>query len=183
MIWWRIELDSSGAIRSCEQVEANAKNTNLVRFVEASTKAEACSSAKQWWERRKAAQRAARKSLKFERLERGLCLCGKPIAANRSQSRCEGCLNDFNEWRSKQRAGETTPRTAADPVRSRENIRKSNARNFKKRGGSAGVYLRRCLKQFDNLGPEKFRAWLVSEIERRSSGASENQRQTTGDGL
>lgn len=48
MMWWRVELDKAGAILKVEQVEAREKGTSRICFVEANSKAEACSEAKAW---------------------------------------------------------------------------------------------------------------------------------------
>jgi len=158
MNWFRVELDKSGAILKCEQVEAKESGGRYVRFIEASTKAEACSAAKAWHEAKKARNRAGDKVRAELRKKQGLCR--KCTNRARRAGLCEAHHAAAIAAQRRSRTGESTPRPAlsADEAQARA------------RGQCRASPFRVCLRRFDELGPERFRAWLVAEIERRSLG-------------
>lgn len=54
--WWRVELNKDGGISTVTEVEQASKGTRLVCFVQATTRADACSRAKEWWVKRRAVE-------------------------------------------------------------------------------------------------------------------------------
>ena len=160
MKWFRIELDSSGAILQCSEVESKAKGSAHIRYVEANDAASACSFAKQWYHRKLEQSRAS----KADRDSKRLCvarLAGCTGAQAIGHKSCQNCLDVKNaESRESYRAAREA---AGSPAKSTplKRLREPT-------GGS--VKRRIALEAFDRLGPVKFREWLVSEIERVSRG-------------
>lgn len=147
MNWFRVELDKSGAILRCEQVEAKEAGGRFVRFIEATTKAEACSAAKAWHEAHKAKDRARQAAVR---------------RAKAARKECRQCTQKAEKGRrycKDHRGGQSTHR------------------------GGMQVSLQMVLRKFDMYSPKDFRAWLVSEIGRRSIGAPASVGQTAGDGV
>jgi hypothetical protein len=162
--WWRVELDASGAILKCSEVEAAERGTGSVRYIEALSAAEACSYAKAWDARHKAAMRECHAKRYAERKAAGRCVrCGAPGDAGHVL-----CARHRKADAERRRyGGETTPRIKHTPEQALAAHRKVDAR-YQRRNGK-GKPFRKCLKQLDALGPEAFRAWLVAEIERLSN--------------
>lgn len=162
-MWFRIELDKSGAILACTQVEMSEAGGKLVRYVEAETKTEACKGVKAWFADRKAKQERCRVAKQAERKQRGHC------------SRCDrkathGPLCGIHharlqENRRRFREGKTEPRKELTPREAREAYENNRIR----------MALPRVLREFDARGPEAFRAWLVSEISARAPSAFERR--------
>jgi hypothetical protein len=161
MMWWRIELDKSGAIKTCEQVELAAKSTSLVRFVEANSKAEACSDVKSWHRRYLEKARERTRSRIESARAKGMCVGCKARPAKAHRSTCQRCLDQTVKRRRDVRNGAPV-RVLLTPEQAQAHVRESKERARRNR------VLIECLKQFDARGPEAFRAWLVAEIERRS---------------
>jgi len=155
--WFRVELDASGAILSCRPADKAEANGKSVRYIEALTAAEACSEAKAWHRQRIATQERCRKAKAEARKAAGCCArCdAPPVRAGLCKRHHE--MKTANVKASREgRAVPRAPLTAeqARAAYARDHIRAS---------------LPRVLEQFDKLGPEAFRAWLVAEINRRSA--------------
>jgi hypothetical protein len=169
-VWWRVELDKDGSIKTCDAVEASQKGSTYLRFVEAETKAHACTTVKKWYEtkKRNAAVQSARAYA--SRKAAGTCLmCTQPKAPGRAM--CELHLRVHREAEQRRRNGDTSHARPHVPPAIQLAAERERGRVWARaHGGSEGRMMRRCLKQFDALGPEAFRAWLVSEIERRTKG-------------
>jgi hypothetical protein len=148
MNWFRVELDRSGAILRCTQIEAVEENKRLVCYVQAVDKAEACSKAKSW----SAERIAARKATFQRRRDEGKCArCERPAVPG--QKTCSA-------HRPLSAAARANQQAAWDRAAAREAAKEACGE------------LPRILRRFDALGPEKFRSWLVAEIECRSLGGA-----------
>lgn len=157
MIWWRVELDTSGAILKVEQVEYAAQNKRLVRFVEADTKAEACNNAKRWYVAKLARDREIQSTKCKARRDAGLCSkCGRRPGAPR-RIWCTLCLERKAVESRRWRAGLSVPN------HNDENI--AYARR-------AGINAYAALKRFDEIGPVAFRAWLVEKLNARGANVT-----------
>lgn len=171
MRWWRVELGKDGAIKSCEEVEETSKQGRHVRFVEAETKAEACSSAIRWVE----AFRARRREEERRRLARyksiGKCVsCGKPADAG---TKCSACAKKQRERNKRLRVGVRVGTTVLSPEQALENRRKtannSQRKNKDRVASVLGIrvttnVVSRFKRLFDELGPEAFRAKLCEVV-------------------
>lgn len=174
MNWWRVELDASGAILSCEAVEAKTKGTKHVRFVEASSKAEACSFAKAWHEKYKAGLRASHAIRAARCKEAGRCIrctttnvAGSPYCvAHRERSAALRRLSD---------SGQAKARVYLTPAQALAAHRASTAvaaEAGRLRGDLCKIDTPQLIKLLDKLdteGPYALRAWLVETIERRQA--------------
>lgn len=168
-MWWRVELDKTGAILTCDFVADKGKNGGHVIFVESETKVQACSAAKAWHQRKLARVTANQKNRREQLRASGRCTrCRGPMAPERTgKLRCQVCVDAQRLARRDQKAA-GRHRKVLSPEEIRENARICQRR----------INLRRCertwqslLDQFDQLGPAAFRAWLVAEIERRRGTA------------
>lgn len=160
--WFKIEMGADGAILSCTEVEAKGKNGSVTRYYEALSKEGACNRAKEWYAHRAATDRKRYVAAKAT----GLCVCGCGNPPRPGKTTCQAAIDRRELLRLERKAGRPPLRTFhATPEASMAAHRASEQR----RGGSTGSVFRKCLKHFDKLGPEAFRAWLVSEIERRTT--------------
>ena len=156
-MWFRLELDNTGAILSCTEVELAERQNRFVRFVEARDKAEACTSVKQWYERHRQRRRDGDRLGRSLRLMQGKCArCKQPAAPGLTV--CESHRVKENSARKERRRN---PRPKADPmtpqlaylVHHEPQLRAS-----------------RVLYEFDKRGPEGFRDWLVALLRDRLAG-------------
>lgn len=163
MLWWRVTVDKkTGALRSVEQTAERGKDGEFICYVEAASKAGACTAAKAWYVRKTAKEVAYRAARTAERRESGLCTgCGK----NPGPGLCEGC-REYQRERRLRPAKE--PRHPLTPWQVRENKRVARRAINK-----YYVDIRNMLATFDSLGAAEFRAWLVQQIEERTSDANE----------
>lgn len=162
MLWWRLELDGTGSILKCEQVEAVGKGTALVAYVQATDKAGACSSAKAWFEKRRAQNRDKSRRYRADRIAKGLCVaCGR-APHDYGIRCCAPCQARQNEKGRRARLGELPRRVVATP----EEARAKHEQTYRRYNASR-VGLDMILRKFDDLGPERFRAWLTFEIAQR----------------
>lgn len=160
-MWFRIELDNTGAILSCEETGAALRNGRYVRYVEADTKAAACSFAKQWYENRKEWRRKSDKKLQQGRRAAGLCRsCPQPVCGD-SVRFCQRHL-DMNKAHQRRWAkGETTPVAPVDPTVARD--RELARMRDKRRERRVALTPRQVLSKYDELDgrASPFRSWLV----------------------
>jgi hypothetical protein len=186
--WFRIEQDASGAILSCEEVEAKGRRGAHVRYYEAVDKAAACDAAKAWYERylmrrreyaRKRredpavrASAAASTSSRYQKLRAaGLCTsCGtNPLA---TQWRCTECHARQRE--AKRRRKDCLPPLPRKPgnvvsaERQRAQYEASNrlchARVVSAWGSSGAHQISLFLRHFDSMSPAQFRTYLIGRI-------------------
>lgn len=161
-MWFRIELDGTGAILSCTEVELAEKQGRLVRFVEAPDKAGACSSVKQWYEHRCRTMVEKRQVMIARRHAEGKCTdCEKPSAPGVKM--CQTHIERRRAYgkRDRMRArGEAPP--PERPIRLEPRI----------------AYLAQCepalkasriIFELDRLGPVAFRAWVMSLLREKLS--------------
>lgn len=157
MNWWRVELDESGAILKCDQVEAGKiGSATRITYVRANTSAEACEYAKQWAERKNAADRERAKKRYEKRRAAGLCAhCGRHAGGGATCAECKAAA--------KHRPRATQPRKARrSPVEQLE-----AARIAARRDQFMRLPLTAILREFDRRTPADFRNWLVREIAER----------------
>lgn len=172
--WFKVTLDKTGAILSCEEVDAAERSGKLVRYIESLDKAGACSEAKAWHERLRARDRERCRRRHAERDARGLCRqCGK--SPRDTKLYCRACVDRKNKRRRDLRNGIGEPprkwSESAEEARSKQ-LASQRARHSQRKATHPELYVQMLacvvLREFDALGPKRFRAWLVSEIERRS---------------
>lgn len=164
-MFWRVHLSKEGDILDCTPVEYQGQNGAKVIFVEAETKTEACSRAKTWYARYRE-RRVRRDAVRYEENKRlGVCASCKHRPATEGRIRCSECREKENARRREYSHGrQPLPRTVNTPEVAYEKHLQDKASYNNRRGGPKGTYLRIVLRKFDELGPELFRAWLVSEL-------------------
>jgi hypothetical protein len=164
-MFWKVEINKDGDILNCDLVEDKGRSGGRVIFVEAETKAEACSRAKSWHEHRKNYMRSFGKELRAKRIRDGMCTaCGKNRARDGRRT-CTGCAND---QRVRDKAG-TVGREILTPEEAARRQAEQSKSWHQRRGGSKGVTLRGVLHKYDEMDADAFRHWLVSEIVRIDS--------------
>lgn len=155
--WFRVETASDGSILSCEEVEAKGRSGSVVRFYEAADKADACSQAKEWYERRRQQDREQSAKNRSERKALGLCSrsgCrSKPEKGRSYCARCSANKNEENKLRRQRRRDGDFSDSRINAGIQRE-----------KHGTQQSYRWWLLLQRFDELGPVAFRAWLVSKI-------------------
>lgn len=167
MNWWKVTLDSSGAILTCEHVEAVAKGTARVAYVQASTKAEACSNAKLWWEARKLRNKSRLQQRRDTARAAGLCTicCKRPSGRT---LKCEPCRERFNARAAELKQGRE-PRfyQFETPEAAKAAEREVSRRKYEKRK----IARPRCQMRYSalwdtlhELGLEGFRNWLAERM-------------------
>jgi hypothetical protein len=172
LTWWRGELNKDGGISTLTEVGQASKGSKLVCYVQATTRAEACSKIKAWWERRKGLIRSSSLRVRERRIAAGLCpTCGKaPCAPDRAL--CGPCLQAAvvrAEKVRRRKKGEHIPHapgwrrfSSAEEAAEAASARRRAQRD---KHGHVNVFAPTVLKKFDELGPVKFREWLVGIIE------------------
>jgi hypothetical protein len=166
--WFRIETGADGSILSCTEVEAKGRSGGVVRFYEAIDADKACKSAQDWFASR---QRSWKKRYENNKAS-GMCGCGCGGPARTGKTTCQAQVDRTTRLAKERKAGR--PRMNIRHATAEDALRASLddlARHDKARGGSSGARLRANLVRFDALGPIAFRAWLVSEINKRSDAA------------
>lgn len=176
LTWWRVELDKDGGIKTVTEVEEASKGAKLVCFVQATTRAEACSAAVNWWRNRVAKMRANLNERYSKNISAGVCgVCAGPLAETSSRV-CQKHLQQRRDaWKRNYRRsrGDEVPLLSprykdADQAAAalRESVTRSEERNRHLHPERHRVVLAvTALKRFDELGPVEFRKWLVGIIE------------------
>lgn len=161
--FFRVELDKTGAILSCSEVEASEKNGRFVRYVEALDNAGAVEQVKAWWTTIKAAN-AARSAARRDML-RSAKRCLDCSAAAPNSSYCDSC-NELRAARKRDlRAGAPLIRPHSKTAAEASARRKASyAKHVATKGMPIEATYRSCLSHFDKLGPKQYRAWLVGKI-------------------
>lgn len=179
-MWYRIELNKDGSIRSCAEVEACATEGRNVRYVEADSRKDALVLVAAWWRRAETMRRNNQARI-TDCKKRGICVhCrSRPAEGDWRCGVCRQAQRDSAD-RSRRRArGEDIPRLvshaktdearAASVLRDRETRARRLVRQYSRdwrMGGNLAIRtLSRVLASYDS-NPDGFRAWLVSEIDR-----------------
>ncbi len=165
LLWWRVELDRDGSIKTCSEIEYASTPERYVRFIQASTRVEACSVAKEWWARRSSRSSACSQARRLELKVAGRCTrCRERPLCNATH--CVRCRDIVNRRNRDLRAGAEREKKALDPVEAQARERASHLK-FRESHPERYATLRfvAALKKFDELGPQKFREWLVERIE------------------
>lgn len=175
--WFRVESDKDGNVLSCTSVDIGIKHRRgaLIRFYEAVDDADACSQAKQWWERRQGLTSESRKRNRQRRAQSGVCEASErhgPPAPGRKL--CATCLaaavENGRRTRERHRSGdlEDHRRSPLSDIERLERAREQVARcdnEMKLLAGSwAAVAHWRTLKRLRALGPDGLEAWLIAHI-------------------
>lgn len=157
-MWFKIELDKSGAITSCEQVAAAFNGSKYLRYVEAETKAQACSDVKAWYEKYSA--RRLEKKRALDELIASKTTCSKCSRApwRAGATRCSEHRFRANGGRLERVAMPAAAESTADRA-SRE--LRDLYRHMTKR-----MWLD-ILGKLDALGPAGFRSWLCLKADVR----------------
>lgn len=161
MNWFKLTLDKSGAILTCEQVDAAEKNGTLTCYIQATTKVEACSDAKKWYQNRSCLRAASNRKGREARRLAGLCVdCGNsPVLKKRKT--CDRCVNRRRQRRDDIKNGIRAVRAPLSPEQALAAQKASAARWGKRRISASTV-----LEILDRAGPDALRRWLVELIEK-----------------
>lgn len=169
-MWFRIELDKTGAVLSCEQVESSASNGKHVRYVEADDKTKALVLVAAWYKQSEYA-RSRRIAIRTSRERHGLCVqCGDPL----TDGRCETCREKRRAQAQRYVSGEFKPRPFAPATNDDERaaaIERKIARDNtkKKRNGDSRRRVLEKLFEVKRVHARSTRAefekWLASQLE------------------
>jgi hypothetical protein len=164
--WWRVEIDASGAILSCKEVEIEGNAQKRVLYFQAADAKEAVQSAKEWYLDYRARRTKSSKKYADNAWAAGRCMtCGNKKEKDRQHlTKCRSCEQRCSQRRVAKKAGA--------PLLVKKHTPES-AREAMKVAAKLQVRLPMILKKFDSMGPADFRAWLVAEIERRTREAAE----------
>jgi len=171
MSFWRVELSEEGGIFTAEPCESAGTNGRRVIYVEAESKALACSAALQWFESYRARQRKSSEKTRKKAIAKGLCSVCRKNKSRPGKINCQGCAAKIALRERQIKQGDRTvrvPRSLAE-VRDAE-LRDVDASAFRR--ARLTVSLVSVLQRFDSCSPEEFRAWLVQEIDRVRSVVS-----------
>lgn len=167
MAWWKLEIDNDGAILACEPVESKGRSGAHITYVEADTKAGACSNAKAWLERRNRLARERYERLALARRAAHECI------KHGTPKPCRECYESKEAYYERKLMGITLKPRHETPEDAQEAARASTRRYQRYQ-----VDIRTVLDQFTALGPVLFVAWLRREVEQR--GKEPLQIVTTG---
>jgi hypothetical protein len=165
MMWWRVQFHTDGSIKSISETEYVTTPHSIVSYVyvQANDKASACIAAKKWLERRKEICRRSSAKGRKTRIAEGLCVnsgCRNP--AREGVTLCQDCQDKktarTKNWHDSVRAGIDRRLSGKTPV---QQLAERKADNAVRKVDTTWLSL---LRRFDELGPEGFRAWLVSKI-------------------
>lgn len=168
--WFRVGTLPDGSISSdsCE-VDVKGKNGTVYRYYEAASLSEACEAAKEWYARTHARDNARYQKTKAS----GMCPCGCRGPARPGKTTCQAKVDRISQRAKERESGRPLLKIGrhVTPDAALAAVRAGQASRIKRRGGNYAELLRRYLSKFDKLGPEAFRAWLVSKINERSDAA------------
>lgn len=172
--WWRVELDESGSVLTCEAVAGPAKGGRLLAYVQGATLAEAKLNVKSWYLRYRAQQAAYAQRRFDKRREAGLC--------PRDYACCTGLPEDGKKTcRACREAKAAQRRRYEEHGRTRPKANPAQARlNWARHRGNKRLTALSVLKQFDTLGPTRFREWLLNQI---NEGTRQTLRKLASDQL
>lgn len=151
-MWFRVELDKTGAIVACKQVENRSSGSSLVVYVDADSNEKAVSYALEWRENyvRRTRENRARHVEKC--VARGQCIdC--PNEAEAGSRRCRRCIDMDNKKRRERHLGR-------DP-------QKPGPRPGSSQGTSVRLrldVLREAQEKHQSSSHKQFARWLRNEI-------------------
>lgn len=177
--WFSVEHQPGGTLGQVREVEAKGRNGSVVRFYEATDKADACSQAAQWYLRIKAQQNASQNELRARRIAKGKCThCELPAIPGRRT-----CARHIDRRRNRnKRPPATRPHYATLELAAtalREANRASSARHNARIGGPMAKVYWNILRKLRMLGADGLEAWLIARIPNyeqlmaKESGAAE----------
>lgn len=181
-MWWRIELDKSGAILSCAHVEMSGTSRGRIRFVEADSDAEACSRSVDGYRRSLLYHREKGATLRAAQTARGLCCisyCKNEPEHGKKRCKEHAAIGNANSrrWRSGEARANHPSEDLAAEARAADRRRVTRKARDEK-GGEAGLRVV-LLSKFDTLGPVAFRAWLVAGIEKFNAARAAQKKEPT----
>lgn len=155
-MFWKVELDKEGSILSCEAVESKGRSGALIAYIEAETKALACSGAKTWHETRKRKALAYSERVRNDRAKSGKCTnhgCKMP---------CRRCSEKNARYRERKATG-----TLLKPWHETAEQALEAKRTAQRRFARMLIDIRMVQARLNELGPERFREWLRLEVDAR----------------
>jgi hypothetical protein len=167
-MFWRVELDKEGSIKSCDYVPEQGRNGGKVIYVEAETKALACAAAKSWYAGR---QRRSREGLERARAK-GKCGSCKSRNARPGKASCQQCCDAAADQKKRKRqavrAGTWQPR-APTPIAIAHVRNVASSTRSRARRGHFHVWSDVVIRKCQELGAEGFLAWVIAEQDRRAA--------------
>jgi hypothetical protein len=154
LLWWKITFSAEGGIKSCEQVSAVAEGKNLVTYIQATKKADACAGAQDWYRRYNERKRAAAKARKQAAERAGKCNRCRVQPAASGCKRCKHCIEAAKNPAKPNGLTVACAQSAARVQNAVVSFRVS--------------LLTEVLTELDTRGLTNIRAWLVAEIARAS---------------
>lgn len=164
-MWFKVTLDRDGSIKECIETALGAVSMSVC-YIEAASREEACGYAKAWWEKRKLKRIAEGEKRRRLCAESGTCQnCG--VKAHGPL--CVECRARKTDRQRELRAGAERMRlpSSQTPEQRLSQAHRTEKKSRDAAGGTLGQHLRNVLAKFDE-NPEGFRAFLVSEINKRS---------------
>lgn len=159
-MWWRVELDEAGQVVHCDEVEAPERRQRSVRYIEADSKARAQHLAVDWYARDREYKRKHAQKRRAEAVAQGLCGSCRKRKPEKDKAQCKICTRrkaaQLKDWRERG----CPPLQRVDPVKALEQKQAIN-KNYQEQRTTYGAILR----AFDNLGADRFRAWVVGRID------------------
>lgn len=179
-MWYKVEIDNEGGIKSCVEVEASVAQGRHVRYVEADSRADAIKLVQQWYRHAERSRRNTNERMRVAKLTGRCRSCMQPRGEGCTAVYCRTCADRRAERARERFAGApaiNAPRAKTDEERAAtlSRSRKGSAGGRKRSdllvgGGSpkGAVYrkLAEVLAKLDSTTPRAFRAWLVAEIAR-----------------
>jgi len=164
-MFWKVELLKDGSISSVEPCEAKGRNGTDVIYVEADTKPEACSQAKRWWQLKKDRTLRSTRNRAERAKSMGKCSACMRLPSRPGRMTCVACAERKAQRAREVRAGAEVKKPMPRD-RAWESWKQHKEASRQRRGGPKGMFLRGVLRRFDEMGPEAFREWVVSELMR-----------------
>jgi len=193
-MWWRVELDKTGAILSCEHAAMGFTGSRYIRFVEAETKHAACTDAKTWWLLRSERRAGTDRQYRARRKAEGTCINGKGHGPPEpGKTRCANCsrLKAEGERRRHERSSTGGPtdhrRSELDLVERRKATllrgRRVQQKIIEFAGGNPAYGHWRTLCRLRKLGAAGFEAWLIARIPNYDALMAKEQGADPGSGV
>jgi hypothetical protein len=169
-MWFRVEINSDGSVKSCDFVEGVNIDTRHVFYVEADTKegALACAAAK--YRARLERHSEYCKDRYKERKAKGLCVCGAECVPGKT--RCGPCADTGNarqrsyHERLRQNGPARNGRLLDKPDVELAARRQDELRYFRNRDRSKAAMMRLALEKFLVSTPSEYECWLRTTIAR-----------------
>lgn len=174
-MWFRIETNKDGSVKSCVEVELSLSDGRRVAYVEADSKEEALQVFARRWVIRMEKSRSRGRARRRRYIAAGLCCyCGKEPA--RGGSGCSECRERRKANAAARRAGGprlmSDRQSMTDGEKELKELEGRRERSRKHREGGLNPYwdgklafAREALGHFDATTPRSFRLWLKERIE------------------